>query len=451
MNKRKIFKYKPYVHFDSRKNSKDYKVKISNRDWVSSHGFYPFIHYEIINPKKFKQSEPKKREIYYSAHLDRYIYQFYANELNTYYNKIAKEYGINRVSIAYRNIFNGKSNIHFAKEVIDFISVQEKAYVYIADFSKFFDRLDHSYLKEKLYDVLKCDKLPKEHYAIFKNITNFTYINRNDILEYKGINDKEYNKLDKIFETSKEFQSFKKKYLKKHRDSYEGKKNIGIPQGSSISAVYSNIYMIDFDKNINNYVTSNKGMYRRYCDDIIIVIPICDDEEYIKHTEKINAMRTSIPKLNVVINDNKTSKFIYSQGKVIGAKHTNKNLINYLGFSFDGNSVKIRDKSLFKYYKRMYRKATVSSKCSVVLNRKIFRKKLYGIYSHLGANPKHKKIRGVNNKHGNFLTYAYKAHDVFKENSKYKTNIRAQVKNHWKKMNIRLKEADLYYRNKYEK
>ena len=77
--------------------------------------------------------------------------------MNDAYNEIAKQYCINKSVIAYRNIFDGKSNIHFAKEVIDFISKQKKAFVYVSDFSKFFDRLNHKYLKEKLCEVLKVD------------------------------------------------------------------------------------------------------------------------------------------------------------------------------------------------------------------------------------------------------------------------------------------------------
>ncbi|MGL5641068.1 MAG: reverse transcriptase domain-containing protein [Paraclostridium sp.] len=452
MSRQGKFKYKHYVHFDCRKNAKDYKCKIQNRDWVSKHGFYPFMHYEIVNAKKFAQDEPKKRKIYYSAHLDRYIYQFYASELNNYYNKIAKEYGINKASIAYRNIFDGKCNIHFAKEVFDFIANQEKAYIYIADFSNFFDELNHSYLKSKICNTLKCERLPKEHYAIFKNITNFTYINKEDILKYNNITEKQYRELDKIFNTSQEFQLFKSEgYLKKHKDTDNGKKKIGIPQGSSISAVYSNIYMIDFDKNINNYVTSNKGMYRRYCDDIIIVIPIIEDNEYYKHMQKINSIKESISNLNVTINDTKTSKFIYNKHEVLGIDNTNKNLIDYLGFSFDGKSVKIRDKSLFKYYQRMYRKIDISSKYTVKYDRKVYRKKLYKLYSHLGAKPRVRKIKGSKRDHGNFLTYVYKSHDVFGENDKYENKIRLQVKNHWKLMHIKLKECENKYRYKYNK
>ncbi|MPN07679.1 hypothetical protein SDC9_154950 [bioreactor metagenome] len=74
----------------------------------------------------------------------------------------------------------------------------------------------------------------------------------------------------------------------------------------------------------------------------------------------------------------------------------------------------------------MYKKIKIVNKYSKIYNKKIFRKKLYRLYSHLGAKSKEG--------HGNFLTYSYRAHDIFysnNENRPYKVNIRNQVKNHW--------------------
>lgn len=445
MNRRSenIFKYKNYVHFDIRKNYIHYQSKIENSEWISKHGFYPFIHFEIEfnkyvckegQDKKIKEKKPKVRDIYYSSHIDRYIYQYYANQLNDSYNKIAIQMGINKASIAYRNQFKGKCNIDFSKEVIDFICEQDKAFIYIADFTKFFDGLDHNYLKSKISTVLGgVEKLPIEHYAIFKNITNFTYVEKDDILKYKRITNDELNKLDKIFSDAKDFQTFKRAgYLKKHKESENGKNKKGIPQGSSISAVYSNIYMIDFDRRINQYVTSKNGMYRRYCDDIIIVIPDENiDDIYAEHLEFIEEVKKSIP--NLKINDDKTSKFLYINGDIRGIENTKQNKIDYLGFTFDGKSVSIREKSLFKYYTRMYQKVKVVNKYSEKYKRKVFRKRLYRLYSHLGAKTK----KG----YGNFLTYSYRAYDIFggnNGNTPYKVNIRNQVKRHWTYMHEEL-------------
>ena len=438
-NKKNILKNKNYVHFDNRKKP-TYSIlkQVSDREWVSKHAFYPFLHFQIkFNKYTYNKKENKRikkiktRDIYYSAHIDRYIYQYYANELNDNYNTIAKEIGINKVSLAYRNNLNGKCNIHFAKKVIDFISKQEKAFIYVEDFSNFFDNLNHVYLKEKICEALKVNKLPKEHYAIFKNITNFSYIEKEDILNYKGLKRKELNKLDRIFDTAEEFRYFKKinNHLKKHKDTEKVMEKIGIPQGTPISAVYANIYMIDFDKKINDFVTSKKGIYCRYCDDIIIVIPLQEEkseyEIYSKYIKKIKEIEESIPNLD--INEEKTSTFIFKEDKIIGIGNTNENHISYLGFYYDGKCLRIREKSLFKYYTRMYEKTRVSAKYSVKYGRKVFRKRLYKLYSHLGEKPR-------KNEYGNFLTYAKRADKVFGRDNLYDNKINSQIKRHWEKL-----------------
>ena len=299
MNIKVKFKNKRYTHLDVKKNYLKYENLIKKPKWIASHGFYPFIHYKIkfnkyiydedINNKK---KDPKGRNIFYSSHVDGYIYQYYGQLVNEYYDKKSIELGINKVATAYRNNLRGKCNIHFAKEVFEFICKCNNAFIYVSDFKGFFDNLDHNYLKEKLEYVLNVSKLPIDQYVIYKNITKYTYIELSDIKSVKDKNDNKVNAKAKYFNTQ-EFRSFKKNNLKKNKEEY------GIPQGASISSVYSNIYMIDFDKKVNDYVTSNKGLYRRYCDDLIIIIPIRDDEEFnnecIEYGNKIESIVQDTP------------------------------------------------------------------------------------------------------------------------------------------------------------
>lgn len=75
----------------------------------------------------------------------------------------------------------------------------------------------------------------------------------------------------------------------------------------------------------------------------------------------IDSIIKSTPKLG--LQPDKTNIFEFKD-KVItscnelaleGVKN-GKNLLNYLGFTFDGDVVTIRDKTITKYYYRMYRK-----------------------------------------------------------------------------------------------
>lgn len=430
---REIYKDKFYTHLDVKKYHKDYQQRVQNINWVSRHGFYPFIHFQM-NCNKYtndlegnKFIKEKNRDIYYAAHIDRFIYEYYGNRLNNRYNDYMKSNGISRVSTAYRNCTPGKCNIDFAKEVFEYIVKCESAYIFVGDFSKFFDNLDHKYLKEKIKCVIGEKSLDAADYAIYKNITKFSYVEADDIEAEKGLFRRDMRDLDKYFETD-EFHKFKKKYLQKNLKDYQ------IPQGSSISAVYANVYMIDFDKRINDYITSNKGMYRRYCDDIIIVVPMTRNNLSSKLNEKIEEfiynIRDGIP--NLELNEDKTEHFFYDNGTIEKIKGKS-NLINYLGFTFDGKTVRIRDKSLFKFYCRAYRKI---KRVKANTDEKSFnagKKAIYHSYTHLGASKYSKK-------YGNFLTYAYKADEIFSQSMVLESNIRNQVKRHWYKIDNKLKK-----------
>ncbi len=429
---RKVYKDKYYTHFDVKKHHKDYEDRVENVSWVSKHGFYPFIHFSMKfnkytnDPQGKKYIKPKERDIFYAAHIDRYIYEYYGNRLNNKYNRYLKMNGTSQVSTAYRNCTPGKCNIDFAKEVFEFIVKCKAAYIYVGDFTKFFDNLDHRYMKGKIKSVVGEESLDVADYAIYKNLTRFSYIEADDIERETGMLRRDMRDLEKYFETA-EFQAVKRKYLKKNTKDYQ------IPQGSSISAVYANVYMVDFDKKINDFITAHKGMYRRYCDDIIMVIPMSKDNflrgEDKKITDFVYRVRDEIPRLD--LNPEKTEHFFYENGvleKIMGES----SLINYLGFTFDGKTVRIRDKSLFKYYCRAYRKIKKVKEARDERSFNAGRKAIYKSYTHLGVKKDPKE-------HGNFLTYAYKADKIFKQSELLNSEIRNQVKRHWWKIENRLR------------
>ncbi len=431
--KKQVYKDKFYTHLDIKKHHTNYQKRVQDINWVSKHGFYPFIHFQMNCSKYTSDSEgnkyvkEKNRDIYYAAHIDRFIYEYYGNRLNNKYNNYMRANGINRVSTAYRNCTPGKCNIDFAKEVFEYIVKCESAYIFVGDFSKFFDKIDHKYLKEKIKCVVGEKALDVADYAIYKNITKFTYIEAQDIETEKKMLRKDMRDLERYFEMD-EFHEFKKKHLYKNFKDYQ------IPQGSSISAVYANVYMIDFDKIINDFITSKKGIYRRYCDDIIIVVPMTRKDVIDRNNEKIAnfiySTRDKVP--NLELNEDKTEHFFYDNGMIKKIKGKS-NLINYLGFTFDGKNVRIRDKSVFKFYCRAYKKI---KKVKESTNEKSFnagKKAIYHSYTHLGASKYSKD-------HGNFLTYAYKADDVFSRSDVLVSNIRNQVKKHWYKINKKLEE-----------
>lgn len=422
-----------YTHFDKRMKLSNCWNYVNNPKKIKSHSFYPFIYYEqeFIKYKRGKKIK-KTRPLCYSAHIDRYIYSYYGYKINQKYNKKLISDGINESVIAYRNNF-GKNNIHFAMEAIEFIKKSKESFVIIGDFQDFFDGLNHEYLKERLIDLLGGKSLKDDYYAVYKNITKYSTIMAKEILEYQGLKTiKDLNKKDVIC-TAKEFRKMKKK-LKEGK----GKNKAGIPQGSAISAVLSNVYMLEVDKYMNTLVKELNGMYRRYSDDFIIILPEIKDENFKKYFNIIFNYLNGIPGLSLQCEKTNTFKcdndnIINYNNKCMNTEQKGKNVIEYLGFSFDGKSVRIRSKTINKYYYRMYKKIK-----TIVKNRKrgkvVGRKNLYKKYSNKGAKVVIDKKTSEFISRGNFITYVKRAKKIWMNESQ----IDKDTKKHMLKIKRRL-------------
>ncbi|WP_348621057.1 reverse transcriptase domain-containing protein [Paenibacillus polymyxa] len=423
------FQLKPFPHFDQRISlSNIVKGNLQTPSYISSHSFYPFIHYTKTT-RKYKENAklaPKNREIFYASHMDGYIFKYYGELLNQAYNHLCYARKIDEVSLAYRNNKDGKNNIDFAAEVVQFITSQERAYIFVSDFSSYFDSLDHTLLKKRLLTTLNTNKLSEDWWKVFRNITKYNWVEKDDVikdLENVTSANSSRSLRDRYYKPS-EFREFRKRVeIKKNL------KDFGIPQGTAISAVLANVYAVDLDEALHDYANSLGGIYRRYSDDIIFVIPIKKGEENLTATHE-QFIKQIVGDNKVVIGEGKTSSLYFIDQKIYEDNLFEKeSKLDYLGFSFDGKKVKIREKSLYKYYHRTYKKIEKINKLSVKTGRKIGRKKMYSLYTHLGYNYKG---------HGNFISYSKRAHLVFKENDKIESLINVQTKRHWNKIQRRL-------------
>ena len=414
---------KPYAHFDLRVSLSMPSIRkyVMDRTKIVTHSFYPFIHFEKKNSRYGKKGPKKPRELYYCSHLDRCVYQRYAFLLNYQYNIWACENNIDDVAIAYRDNL-GKNNIDFAKDAFDAIRSFPQCFILVGDFTNFFDNLEHQYLKKMMCEVLGVERLPQDYFSVFKNITRFSSWDWKDIVKAAGENIAERGVRKKI--NSKETVLTKEQFQKNKKDIKKNISGVGVPQGSPISAVLSNICMIKFDKDIKRYVTSKGGIYMRYSDDFIIVLPYERDAEIADFTSYIFSYVESMKGL-IDLQKEKTSCYTYKDEVIYEGDRPSS--INYLGFLFDGKSIRIRPRAITKYYYRMRRKAHTIGRSNWTSSkgRHISAKELYSIYSR-------------NDEKQTFIDYAKKAKGILKLNDQ---EADALIKHHKRKIAMAIKEG----------
>lgn len=417
------FRSRGYLHFDRPISLNTAKKIVTSPKKVANHSFYPLINY-TVETKKIKTDKKtktiktnlKKRPISYSSHVDSHIYAYYANLLSSLYEKELNIRDLNDNILAFRSL--GKSNIEFAHEAFLNISNFGECSVVALDLSKFFDTLDHAILKKQWAILLGTTQLPADHFNVFKSLTKFSIVDKLKLYDLLSISSNNPKNGRLRVCNPKDFRE-------KVRGSGLIKPNLqnyGIPQGSPISALLSNIYMIDFDYKMKEYVKKFNGKYFRYCDDMLFIVPT-------KEQDKVaDCASLAIQNLNVDINTDKTElrTFKVNNNGVLRSKKP----LQYLGFLFDGENIYLRSASLARYSERMRKgvrlaKSTMRKRNHLKLKRgdktkKLFKRKLYRKYSHLGSR--------------NFVTYGFRAAKIM--NSK---TIKSQLKPLWKNLNDEIK------------
>mgnify|MGYP001285177477 CR=1 FL=1 len=407
-------KKRHYLHFDCKISYKRLLTYLENPLNIEKHSFFPFIK-DILKNKRYKLNsvtkervmDLKEREIFYSSHVDTLIYSWYQCILEENYEKFIQKESYNSSIIAYRKI-DGKCNIDFAFEVFEFIRVYGECTALAFDITNFFPTLNHMILLKNYKKIIENQILPNDHYKVFKSLTSFAYVEKEKLKHYyKGKRKKRLCEIN-------EYRNNVRGLIEVNGNKY------GIPQGSALSALLSNIYMLEFDKKVYNEVQKLGGLYRRYSDDIIVICPT-QNSLFIK--ELIYTLIQDEVKLS--INENKTDitnfRFENLQLKAFNSENKLK-YVQYLGFEFDGMCIRLRSSSISKYYRRL--KKRVSS-----VNRRTWKKKTLG--KTLGI----KKLYENNTHLGkrNFIKYAYRSAQIM--NSEI---IKKQVKNHWKILHSQL-------------
>lgn len=442
---------KGYTHFDMRfwfperkdelkkilKNGlKHYNPRHKRLEWWA---FSPFLKMLLKTPRyKYQQDEDaydletKIRPISFASHIDGLIFGFYAYALTRIYEDYIAKAGFSSYALAYRSNLDGKCNIQFSKEVFDEIKKRGNCTAIALDIKGYFDHIDHKCLKTKWCKIIGSNQLPEDQLKLYKALTQYSYVNKNSILKKYNVNlrklpNQPKTLLDLVPGHKKDYEKFQrlrddKLIVINKTKNKDTKESIGIPQGSGMSALLSNIYLIDFDSDINKKAKEEGFLYWRYCDDILIV---CDSDkaEFLQKftIDKIaNEYHLEIQPKKVELTEfrpnSKGKMRAFNKKKQIekGIQLTNAvneklyyKSLQYLGFEFNGQDIFIRTSSLSRYFKKM--KARIIKTISMAYSKnskshKVFKEQLFERYSHLGKR--------------NFITYAYNASKPHYSNSK---------------------------------
>lgn len=408
-----------YLHFDRKISFVKVKgilfEKLRYGQNIVSRSFYPFISVKIKTPRYKYNSDlnkrvltTKDRNIFFAAHFDSLIYSLYSTILTYHYERYISKKDFSNSIIAYRSL--KKCNIDFAKEVFDFVKHKGNCVVLAFDISKFFDNLDHKILLGKWLKIIKKNELPLDHKKIYNNITKFSHVDQEELFKLFDINFKKNSKRKYRICEPKDFRT----KVRNGKLIKTNSTNKGIPQGSPISAILSNIYMISFDSTIYKLVMKFNGLYRRYSDDIIIV---CDEDNY--RNIKDAVLDEIKNKCDLEINSEKTD-ITFFEKKADSLKSYNETksknkLLQYLGFEFNGNSMYIRSSSMSRYYRRLKNAVSTTIKRAYgnkAKGDKIFRKALYNRYTVKGKQ--------------NFISYARRSIKLMDS-----VSIRKQISRHF--------------------
>lgn len=373
MSEPRIRLYPP--HFDAVLSRSEAEEIASNPSLVASHAFMPFLQrierwtQHAQKGTSLQDVKRKERKIRYACRCDSYIFSYYRNILNKFYEQELDRLELRSCVTAYRKIptgngRSGKCNIHFAKEAFGHIQAQGNCLVFALDIKQFFENLDHTHLKQVWWRLLGKPKqrngnhlLPEDHFSVFKAVTSYSYISMEDAyktLGYIGNITTQGGKtrigyLVKRKEFPKQICSGKQFREKLASKIEQNSDPFGIPQGSPISDLLANMYLLDFDNAINTLVLSMGGTYRRYSDDILLVLPTDRTDVQSMLAKVLQILNSNAPRL--ALKDKKTQVYRYRQvngiqenDKLIAAKGSDG--LEYLGFRYDGERIYLRNSTV---------------------------------------------------------------------------------------------------------
>ncbi|MCA3487910.1 MAG: group II intron reverse transcriptase domain-containing protein [Rhodobacter sp.] len=409
-----VTKERKYRHFDLplRASEREQMIEFSKEEDLP-HRFLPLLGFMdetmryVRNRSGRRERKVKVRPIRFASHADAAYLQAYAEHLNAFYERALKQDGTSGSVLAYRR--GGGTNIHHAKALFDEVRSRSDCTVFAMDISGFFDCLDHLLLRDEVAGLLGVPRLEGHDANVWKNVTRYSWVETVDLDRVLGRKRSRHGRVCSPSDFVDYVRGRTGGLVRTHDQPF------GIPQGTPVSGLYANIYLRNFDREMISWCTKHGGSYRRYSDDIAVVLPL---GAKVRHVEAI--VEKMLADYGLAMSVDKTDTADFKMGLLASAKP-----IQYLGFTFDGQHTLIRPSSLDAYRRKMRRgihAKLIAAKAKKVLPSEVYKRESLSRYTHLG-------------KRRNFLRYAYKAADIMSS-----PEIRQQVKHHvswfnrtWKK------------------
>ena len=401
---------KPYIHFDLPLSKQRVVEYVTNPQKITRHSFYPLLGYDLTRqrirrcpPDSLRPftKDPKVRPIAYPAHMDGSIFSYYKSLLETPYEDWLLENGLGDSVTAFRSV--GENNLTLSLKAIDFIAAQPDCQIVVTDIESFFGNLDHKILKKVWARFLGVSSLPDDHYAVYKAVTKYSVLPLYKVYNLFGIRISGRLSGPTTPERICTPREFREKVVPRGLLVSHRQAGAGIPQGTSLSPLLSNMYMADLDLAMSTWVASLGGKYWRYCDDILIVVP---GNQNVPILDRIDQELCQL----------KLKRSIEKTEKLDGRSLSHRKQLQYLGLVFDGNNVRIRSSSIQRSHRKL-KKAIWATRKRRDLESEAsgseapFRRRaLYNMHSELPVHGKriHERLRKRKHK-GNFTHYMEKA------------------------------------------
>lgn len=207
------------------------------------------------------------------------------------------------------------------------------------DISGFFDNIDHEILRDEIAKLLHRPNLIGHHATIWKNMTRYSWVETEDLDNILGRKRHTHGRICSDSDLHSHVRGRRGGLIQSNTQPFS------IPQGTTISGLYANIYLRNFDHTMIELCKHCEGSYQRHSDNIAVVLPL---GAKIPHV--IPIFEKLLANVRLTLSVNKTESASFKNRQLITSYP-----IQYLGFTFDGRNILIRPSSIAAYLRKMRR------------------------------------------------------------------------------------------------